>query len=61
MLRSPGVCAAEAMLPDAPFAGALGFLPLPALLRPILAPRVLACLPLTHIIEVWFHRRSGLN
>jgi hypothetical protein len=47
--------------PHSPFAGALGFVPLPALHGPILALRVLAYLALTHIMNVSFHRRFGLD
>lgn len=61
MLTSLGACAAGAMLPYSPFAGALGFVLLPPLFWPILALMVLAYLALTHIIQVWFHRRFGLN
>ncbi len=48
------------MLPYSPFAGALGFVPLPPLYWPILALMVLAYLAITHIMKVWFHRRFGL-
>jgi P-type Mg2+ transporter len=60
-LTSLGVCAVGALLPYSPVAGALGFVPLPALYWPILAMLVLAYLALTHIIKVWFHRRFGLD
>jgi len=61
MLTSLGVCAIGALLPYSPFAGALGFVPLPPLFWPILALMVLAYLALTHIMKVWFHRRFGLD
>jgi Mg2+-importing ATPase len=61
MLTSLGVCAVGAMLPYSPFAGALGFVPLPPLFWPILALMVLAYLALTHLMKVWFHRRFGLD
>ena len=61
MLTSFGVCAVGAALPYSPIAGALGFVPLPALFWPILALMVLAYLALTHIMKVWFHRRFGLD
>ncbi len=61
MLTSLGVCAVGATLPYSPFAGALGFVPLPPLYWPILAAMVLAYLALTHIMKVWFHRRFGLD
>jgi P-type Mg2+ transporter len=61
MLTSLAVCAVGALLPYSPFAGALGFVPLPALYWPILALMVLAYLALTHIMKVWFHRRFGLD
>jgi Mg2+-importing ATPase len=61
MLTSLGVCAVGAMLPYSPFAGALGFVPLPPLYWPLLAAMVVAYLALTHIMKVWFHRRFGLD
>jgi len=61
MLTSLAVCAVGALLPYSPFAGALGFVPLPPLFWPILALMVLAYLALTHIMKVWFHRRFGLD
>ncbi|MDE2050004.1 MAG: magnesium-translocating P-type ATPase, partial [Gammaproteobacteria bacterium] len=61
MLTSLGVCAVGGMLPYSPFAGALGFVPLPPLYWPILALMVLAYLALTHVMKVWFHRRFGLD
>jgi Mg2+-importing ATPase len=61
MLMSLGVCAVGALLPYSPFAGALGFVPLPPLFWPILALMVLAYLALTHVMKVWFHRRFGLD
>ncbi len=61
MLTSLGVCAVGALLPYSPFAGALGFVPLPSLFWPILALMVLAYLALTHIIKILFHRRFGLD
>ncbi|HJS89401.1 MAG TPA: magnesium-translocating P-type ATPase [Steroidobacteraceae bacterium] len=61
MLTSLGVCAVGAILPYSPFAGALGFVPLPPLFWPILALMVLAYLALTHVMKVWFHRRFGLD
>jgi len=61
MLTSLSVCAAGALLPYSPFAGALGFVPLPPLFWPILILMVLAYLALTHVMKVWFHRRFGLD
>ena len=61
MLTSLGVCAVGATLPYSPFAGALGFVPLPPLYWPILALMVLAYLVLTHAMKVWFHRRFGID
>lgn len=55
------VCVAGVWLPYSPFAGALGFVPLPLSYWPILAVMIVMYLALTHVMKMWFHRRFGLS
>ena len=60
MLASLAICAVGIWLPFSPFAGALGYTPLPGLYWPMVALMLVAYLSLTHFVKAWFHRRFGL-
>jgi Mg2+-importing ATPase len=61
ILTSLAICATGLWLPVSPLAGALGFVPLPALYWPALLAMLLGYLALTHVMKTWFHRRFGLG
>jgi Mg2+-importing ATPase len=61
ILTSLAICAVGVWLPYSPFAGDLGFTPLPGIYWPLIAVVLLAYLTLTHFIKTWFHRRFGLD
>jgi Mg2+-importing ATPase len=60
-LTTLAVCLVGVWLPYSPFAGALGFVPLPRAYWPILTGMVVVYLALTHLMKRWFHRRFGLG
>ncbi len=60
-LTTGAVCLVGIWLPYSPFAGALGFVPLPSAYWPILAVMIVVYLSLTHVMKLWFHRRFGLS
>jgi Mg2+-importing ATPase len=60
ILTTLAVCCVGILLPISPFAGALGFKPLPGLYWPIVASFLLAYAALTHLVKTWFFRRWGI-
>jgi Mg2+-importing ATPase len=59
MLTTLVIMAAGAWLPYSPFAGVLGFVPLPAVYWAWIAGFLLAYSALTHGVKVWFFKRFG--
>jgi Mg2+-importing ATPase len=59
MLTTLVIMAAGAWLPYSPFAGVLGFVPLPAVYWAWIAGFLLAYSVLTHGVKVWFFKRFG--
>jgi Mg2+-importing ATPase len=61
ILTSLAICAVGIWLPLSPFAGALGFTPLPHAYWPIVMLMLVAYLTLTHLMKGAFRRRFGLD
>ncbi len=55
------ICCIGMALPYSPFAGALGFTPLPILYWPIVALILASYLSITHLMKTWFHARFGVD
>jgi Mg2+-importing ATPase len=59
ILTSLAIVAVGAFLPFSPLAGALGFVPLPAVYWLYLAGMLAAYVAMTQVVKVWFIRRFG--
>jgi P-type Mg2+ transporter len=60
MTTSIMMCCLGIALPFTPIGTALGFTPLPWSYWPLVASMLVAYASLTHVVKVWFVRRSGM-